>query len=76
MSQICYFCKRAPSEEQCETCKRYVCIQCSGSGNHNCYPRRAHRAISARTLLPLILPFWRLESARFALRFETATNEK
>jgi hypothetical protein len=39
MSQICFFCKRAPSESQCEICKRLVCIQCSGSGNHNCYPR-------------------------------------
>jgi hypothetical protein len=39
MSQICYFCKRAPSSQQCSTCKRWVCIQCSGSGNHNCYKR-------------------------------------
>ena len=36
---VCYFCKREPSESQCETCKRWVCLQCSGSYNHNCYLR-------------------------------------
>ena len=33
----CYFCKREPGVKQCETCKRWVCIQCED--NHNCYPR-------------------------------------
>ncbi len=39
MNPTCFFCKREPSVTQCETCKRWVCIQCEGSSNHNCYPR-------------------------------------
>jgi hypothetical protein len=37
MDTFCYFCKREKAERQCETCKRWVCIQCGD--NHNCYPR-------------------------------------
>jgi hypothetical protein len=38
MSVTCYFCKRERSESQCETCKRWVCIECSS--NHDCYERQ------------------------------------
>lgn len=37
MNPSCYFCRREIAESQCQTCKRWVCIQCSD--NHNCYPR-------------------------------------
>jgi hypothetical protein len=49
MNQMCYFCKREPSAERCETCKRSVCIQCQE--NHNCYPREGRR-------LRIRLPLW------------------
>ena len=39
MNPICYFCKREPSVQACEICKRSTCIQCSDC--HNCYPRES-----------------------------------
>jgi hypothetical protein len=37
--QMCFFCRREKAESTCEICRRAVCMQCSGSNNHNCYPR-------------------------------------
>ncbi|MCM2323855.1 MAG: prolyl oligopeptidase family serine peptidase [Oligoflexia bacterium] len=54
MDQLCYFCKREPAVHQCETCKRWVCIQCSDC--HNCYPRegRARAAFGLLGALSLV----------------------